>query len=298
MKKVGGFFLALVPSIALLLIFFGSEFVAVIFMMIFSFAAKGWDGLYSIMDSIMNYAGELTFFMYICGGIPAVLFYYFGFYRKGMPLKENKRIRPSSFGLIALLGLGLYKAVDLLMIVISIVMPHAMENYVELIDSSSIGEFSFPSIVATVILAPVVEELVFRGLTLRLLRRSGFSFLVANIIQAVLFGCYHMNLVQGIYAFGVGLIFGFLANHYHTLLASMMLHAVFNFCGTIISQFESNLYDSFIIQMLLIAVGVGLTIAMMQLIRHQKPRKAVASPDGIPVLRQSPYEMLEDEAFI
>lgn len=75
----------------------------------------------------------------------------------------------------------------------------------ELIDSSSIGEFSFPSIVATVILAPVVEELVFRGLTLRLLRRSGFSFLVANIIQAVLFGCYHMNLVQEYLRFWSGI---------------------------------------------------------------------------------------------
>jgi hypothetical protein len=37
-------------------------------------------------------------------------------------------------------------------------------------------------------------------------------FWVANILQAVLFGIYHMNPLQGIYAFFIGLFLGYVCH--------------------------------------------------------------------------------------
>lgn len=298
MKKVGTFLLAFLPAILLFIIFICSQFFFMLVLMLATYVHGDINSLYSFVSQIMNYTGELTFTMYVCGGIPAALCYYFGFYRKSMPLKQNKRLRPPSLGLIVLLGLGLYKVIDLFMILVAAITPQAMQDYSELIETSGLVEVSFFSIISTVILAPVVEELVFRGLTLRLFRRSGLSFLLANFLQAVIFGIYHMNLVQGMYAFLIGLVLGFVANHYHTLLASMLLHAVFNFCGTILTQFESALYHSALIQLILIILGILLTVSTLRMIKKDKPKASLSSPNGEPVLRQSPYELQNEESFI
>lgn len=57
---------------------------------------------------------------------------------------------------------------------------------------SDIGLFMF---IYAVILGPVCEELVFRGVTMRLVRRA-LPFWAANLMQAVLFGIFHMNWIQ------------------------------------------------------------------------------------------------------
>ena len=66
--------------------------------------------------------------------------------------------------------------------------------------------------------APFFEELLFRGVVLgilvliinRLHRDPVFWYAAANIIQALLFALYHGNVYQGIYAFLIGLIFGYI----------------------------------------------------------------------------------------
>ena len=66
-------------------------------------------------------------------------------------------------------------------------------------------------VIATLVLPPLVEETIFRGLIMQYLRRGGASFIVANLIQAVLFGFFHMNIVQGIYTAIFGFLLGYLA---------------------------------------------------------------------------------------
>lgn len=67
------------------------------------------------------------------------------------------------------------------------------------------------------ILAPIGEEILFRGLILRSLRPYGKRFAVLG--SAFLFGMYHGNLMQTPYAFLVGLVFGYVAVEYSALWA-------------------------------------------------------------------------------
>ena len=74
-------------------------------------------------------------------------------------------------------------------------------------------------------LGPVVEELIFRGFCLRTLQKHGKAF--AIIVSAVLFGLFHMNLPQGIFAAAVGIVLGYVAMEY-SIIWSMILHMVNN----------------------------------------------------------------------
>ena len=75
------------------------------------------------------------------------------------------------------------------------------------------------------LVAPVVEELIFRGLILRGLMPYGKRF--AIMASSVLFGVFHGNLIQSPYAFAVGLVLGYTAVEY-SITWAMVLHAVNN----------------------------------------------------------------------
>ena len=47
-----------------------------------------------------------------------------------------------------------------------------------------------------------------------------------------MFGVLHMNWVQGVYAFLIGLIIGYLAERYNSLLPSMIVHFIVNFSSS------------------------------------------------------------------
>lgn len=73
--------------------------------------------------------------------------------------------------------------------------------------------------------APIVEEIVFRGVIMRGLEPYGKRF--AILASAVLFGLFHGNLVQSPYAFAVGLVFGYTAMEY-SIAWAMVLHMLNN----------------------------------------------------------------------
>lgn len=75
------------------------------------------------------------------------------------------------------------------------------------------------------ILAPIAEEILFRGVVLRAMRPFGKRFAILS--SAFLFGLYHGNLMQSPYAFVVGLIFGYAAVEY-SLWWAIALHAFNN----------------------------------------------------------------------
>lgn len=77
------------------------------------------------------------------------------------------------------------------------------------------------------LLTPLAEELIFRGVIQnRLIRLVGERNGI--IITALLFAVYHFNLVQGIYAFIMGIIFGFYYRRYRKITIPYAMHAAAN----------------------------------------------------------------------
>ena len=137
---------------------------------------------------------------------------------------------------VIFLGFGLQYITSLFSYVVSWINPSLLYNYKSSIDSAGYNSITIMLAVYTIILAPVGEELVFRGLTYRFARKA-LPFWGANILQAALFGVMHLNLFQGLYAFFLGLFLGWICHIGRGVRYSILLHMIFNLLGTIFSGF-------------------------------------------------------------
>ena len=196
-------------------------------------------GVSGVMDSynfLMDHLNLFSALIYLPVFVLFALWYYFAVTEKEGVGKTAARIKenlyPASFLWLLIAAFALQHFITIIMSVINLASPQLMEEYSELVESSGLTEYSVMWVVSTLILPPLTEEIIFRGLIMRYLRRAGACFVVANLIQAVLFGVFHMNLVQGIYTAIFGFILGYFAERYHTLAVPMLLHALFNLFGT------------------------------------------------------------------
>lgn len=157
---------------------------------------------------------------------------------KQKSLKGNiKNINGKAVGAIvlAIAGLGLITSIALQLV--EVYLPGLMAKYEELINSIGLGEnLTGIAIICAVIGAPIVEEICYRGFTQYLFSKVFDKFWVVNICQALIFGAVHGNIVQGTYAFCIGLVLGYIRKRYNTLYASILAHLFFNFYGTIITS--------------------------------------------------------------
>lgn len=93
----------------------------------------------------------------------------------------------------------------------------------------------FASIFLLVIVAPLTEEFLFRGLILRgFLARYGAG--TAIVGSALLFGAFHLNLPQAVAATGLGIIYGWWFLHTRSLVPCIIGHALNNGLSLVASR--------------------------------------------------------------
>ena len=79
---------------------------------------------------------------------------------------------------------------------------------------------------------PVSEELLFRGLLFRRCRAL-MGFFPAALSISILFGFSHGNLVQFLYAMGLGMLLAYVCEKYGSLKAAILLHVTANLTSLI-----------------------------------------------------------------
>lgn len=174
----------------------------------------------------------------------------------------------------ALMGYGMQIVTTLIMVLVNVLLPSVMEEYNTLVDGSGITTYGLMWVISTLVLPPLVEEAGFRGLGLTYLERAGVPFAVANIVQALAFGIFHMNLTQGIYTFVLGLALGYVTHRSGSIAPAMLMHLVYNLMGTLGSDLiYSYLPAPFLI--LLITNVIALVYAF-RLLRPEQGRGAAA----------------------
>ena len=89
---------------------------------------------------------------------------------------------------------------------------------------------------------PAVEELIIRGLLYQRLRAM-MRPAAAMIWSALVFGVFHGNLVQGVYAFLIGLFFAWLMERTQRILVPMLGHMAANLFIVLLE--DSHLLDLF-----------------------------------------------------
>ncbi|MBQ8823549.1 MAG: CPBP family intramembrane metalloprotease [Lachnospiraceae bacterium] len=166
------------------------------------------------------------------------LWYGLGIRKKVQKMPIAKVLAPKNLFLMVVIALGMGFTINFGMEVAVYVIPASVvESYMELMETAGMGE-NVVTILAAVCLAPIGEELVYRGACMYYGERfaEGLgekkAFWIANIIQALGFGIFHLNLLQGSYAFLLGLGLGYLTKRYKSLVPAMIGHFVINASST------------------------------------------------------------------
>ena len=84
------------------------------------------------------------------------------------------------------------------------------------------------------ILTPIVEEMLFRGLVYNRLK-TYYEVSIAAYISALIFGIAHFNLIQGLYAFVMGIIFNLVYEKCRSIYAPVIMHVVANLTAVLTS---------------------------------------------------------------
>ena len=147
-----------------------------------------------------------------------------------------------------LIGVSLNRAVTVLVKVLPL--PEAwVQGNSESVASASEGN-PVASLIALCIVAPIIEELAFRGKAFRYLEKAFTRGTVENgkpsragvivpaaLVTAFLFAFAHDNILQSIYAFVCGLVFVWIAETAGSIVASTFAHVGFNLANLIFYTF-------------------------------------------------------------
>jgi membrane protease YdiL (CAAX protease family) len=195
---------------------------------------------YGISGDEVGHAGALTIGLALLGQ--------FGGWVVGLVIVSRRKGRGSlraDFGLVAhardlwfiLVGIGLEIALAVMVFPIANLVDNERQGVVQDLESAHGLHLVLLALFAGLV-APVCEELLFRGLLLRALRRR-FSTVVAVVISALVFALAHPALDPswGTFVivpalFGLGAISGAVAVRRGDLSVSIMLHIGFNFLTT------------------------------------------------------------------
>ncbi len=270
-KRVGYFFLSLTPMAASLILqvvmVIPFVIIALVKMSLFTQQnplATQDEALAVYMEAYVNRAAAATLCYHIASLPVFGLWYYFGC--KKPKLKQSlKNVSGKAVAIAALGGVVMCLLSEGMVGVEQFIVPNLVEKYMELMEAAGIG-VDVLTIIAAVILAPIGEEIVCRGITLYYAKKAFPRFWMANILQAVMFGIMHANWIQGLYAFAIGLMLGYLTERYHSLIPAMILHFVVNFSSTVWVEkvfggwFPDELYAYLILFFLMLAAAIGLVL--------------------------------------
>lgn len=196
------------------------------------------------------------------------LWYYFGCGRP-KPQKPGKVFSGKAIPVTVFMSLFMCISGTAYLLSAEYVVPDLIHEYEEMIEMSGLGIDPL-AIITSIFIAPIGEELLCRGVTFHYANKvvEGMAnrraaFWIANVMQALMFGIMHANLVQGSYAFFVGLGLGWLRQRYHSLYPSMLAHFAFNFSSTFIMGFLFYVIpETLLAYLAVMMIGIGIVVAI------------------------------------
>lgn len=150
-------------------------------------------------------------------------------------LAKEAPMKGKTFLCFLIFCMGAQMASSLWITLLELLLMPAGKSVMPVLENVAGSSDTFSMFLYASILAPVWEELLFRGYILRALRPYGKRFAV--LCSALLFGLFHGNLLQTPYAILMGLLFGYVTVEY-SIGWAVLLH-MFN--NLVLADFLSRL---------------------------------------------------------
>ncbi|HOO28155.1 MAG TPA: CPBP family intramembrane metalloprotease [Lachnospiraceae bacterium] len=255
MKKSFGILICILPYFAMLLIRMTG---AAVFGRIFE------TGLGMDYNTYVVYVLALIAVIYI---IVFGVWYYFGFARKNQGEGQDSFWTIRTMLLLLLLGAAVQIAVSYILFFLLSLSPSLSDEYMSML--SPLLSLSPAAVLYAGILSPVGEECIFRGVILGYAKENT-RFYLANFLQAALFGVFHGNLVQGIYAFLLGLLLGYLVKLSGSVFGGIIFHSALNFAGLYLERLLPEELPVYLKVFFMLAAAAVCALILFVLSRHGK----------------------------
>ncbi len=123
-------------------------------------------------------------------------------------------------------------------------------------------------VISTMIVAPIVEEVIFRGLIYGRLCKA-MPKVWAMVLSSLIFGVAHGQIVWMIYAFVLGMVLCVVMEKTKSVMASILLHMSFNVAGIVLPTVFADV-NSIAANATVLAVGTVLSVIMLTIILRMK----------------------------
>ena len=233
------------PMLLYLGVTFAVEFIFMIVVAVLGISRYGVTDRAQLFDFIMNATMSQALSMTLLAGLataPILIFIYIRDNNKDrrngtfVKYKLNnilKYLLIIPFGVFNMLWANYFVAL------LQLVMPKFMlESYTDTQQIIEGGGFLIQFLTAGIV-APIVEELIFRGLVYRRTKKMTGT-IAAAILSAALFGVFHGNWAQAPYAFIIGIVAVFVYEKFKSIVAPIMLHMSANILSVLIMTLASS----------------------------------------------------------
>lgn len=125
-------------------------------------------------------------------------------------------------------------------------------------------------ILVLVIIAPIVEEYLFRGYVFTECKKM-YSLTASLILNGLLFGLFHMNILQGINAFFLGIVLSLIYYHRANIKDNIIVHMTNNAVAVLPAFFPQVLTVVSVIMVVCIFIGFYFLIKICKQANKNQP---------------------------
>ena len=236
--------------------------------LIFNLAPALYDNaiVQNIASLISLYLAALPVFLYILRPLPSV-----------SPLRTPMSGKQWIGGLcasVAVMTVGSYVSQSVVLW-FDLFMNRSLENPVE---AATVGTAWWVNLIFVALLAPILEEILFRKLLCRYLLPLGEGY--AIVLSAAIFGLAHGNFFQFFYAFGLGCVFALIYIKTGKLIYTILYHMIINLLGGVLAPWVIEKLDA-----------ETLVPLLEELMASTEPDLSLLAPYALPLAILSVYEI-------
>ncbi len=228
---------------------------------------NGIDSINTDLDSMLEFTLSLTNVFLLISSILTVLILFLIYKIRKKNCTEELQIKKTNgfnicFAIILGVSCWLFNSGVLSLIEEAGLFSSQFEYMENILSPLSSGSLII-SIITVGIIAPFAEEFLFRGVIYNTLRKK-ISIRWTIIIQAILFGVFHFNLVQGTYATLLGLVFGYITYKTKSLWPAIIIHMVNNSVATIAPYVLNESFGGNMVYIIFTIIGsIGIIIGLL-----------------------------------
>ena len=185
-------------------------------------------------------------------------------------IKFNK-FSLKKFLMYFVLFIGVYFVSNVITNIFVSLFPESLEKF-SLVEDILTVDNMWLGLFLIALLPAIAEEFFFRGIVLTSFKKK-YGVMVGIVASALIFGIYHMNWVQGINAFILGLALGYIYVKTDSIITTMLLHFLNNGYAVLCEFYPKLIFEPSNFLVIIIIVISVIAIISIVYISEKKDKK-------------------------